>query len=393
MLVLLVFALGLLAAVLVSARASRTALSTAVLFLVLGFGVGESGLRLVHLDPRGAVVASAAELAMFSTLFADGLRLDLRALEAAWRLPGRALLLGLPLTFAGAAFLGHWILGFPWQPAAVLGAVLSPTDPVFAAALVRRTDISPDLRRLLNVESGLNDGLALPLVLLLLEAGAPTSGGPVRLLLPLLAGVAIGVAIPWVVDRLERSRAFGADPEYRPLAAIGLGMLVYTAARLARANEFLAGFPAGITAVTLRPKLSHEFRTFAEGTADLLKFGGIFVFGALLTVQFFASAPARAYLFAVLVLVLVRPVALGLALVGSGLAWRERAAAAWFGPKGFSSVLYAVYALNAWPSGGAPVFDAAALVIVVSIVAHSSTDVLAARWLAAHGGGKNGAPV
>ncbi|HET7601022.1 MAG TPA: cation:proton antiporter [Gemmatimonadales bacterium] len=383
MVVALVFALGLVAAVLVSDRAARTALSTAVLFLLLGFGVGESGLGLLRVDPRQPLVAHVAELAIFSTLFADGLRLDLGKLAATWRLPGRALLLGLPLTCAGAALLGRGLLGLTWQDAAVLGAVLSPTDPVFAAALVRHKELSPDLRELLNVESGLNDGLALPLLLLFLASGHP-GGGVGALILPLAAGVAIGVAIPWMVDRLERSRAFGADPEYRPLAAIGLGMLVYTVSRLARANEFLAAFPAGMTAVTLRPGLSREFRTFAEGTADLLKFGGIFVFGALLSVRFFAETPGRTYLFAALVLVAVRPLAITIALLGSRLDWRDRAAAAWFGPKGFSSVLYAVYVLNAGRPGGTAVFDAAAVVIALSVVAHSSTDVLAARWLTAH---------
>ena len=172
---LLVFAVCLLGAVLVSERAHRTVLSTAVLFLAAGLAVGEGVLDLVPLRPEDDIVARLAELALFSVLFTDGMRVGLRDLRSAWRLPGRALLVGLPLTLVGTAVIAALVAGLPWGHAFLLAAALTPTDPVFAAAIVGREEISGRLRHLLNVESGLNDGLALPVVVILLEVVAETS--------------------------------------------------------------------------------------------------------------------------------------------------------------------------------------------------------------------------
>ena len=133
---LLVFAMTLLAAVLVSDLADRSVLSTAVLFLLAGVVAGDGVLGAVSLRPDDPAVAMLAELALFSVLFTDGMRVGLSDLASAWQLPGRALLLGLPLTLLGTAFLAHWVAGLPWAESFLIGAVLSPTDPVFAAAIV-----------------------------------------------------------------------------------------------------------------------------------------------------------------------------------------------------------------------------------------------------------------
>lgn len=135
---LLSFAVLLLVAMLVSERAHRTVLSTAVLFLVGGFVLGDGVLGVVDVEAGDPLVSTLAELALFSVLFTDGMRVGIRDLRRAWRLPGRALLLGLPLTLAVTAVLAHYLVGLPWLEAFLLGAVLAPTDPVFAAAIVGR---------------------------------------------------------------------------------------------------------------------------------------------------------------------------------------------------------------------------------------------------------------
>ena len=160
---LFIFALSLLAAVLISDIAERTVLSTAVLFLFAGFVAGRGVFGAISLNPDNPVIARLAELALFSILFTDGMRVGVKELASAWRLPGRAILLGLPLTLFATALLGHWLVGIPWAESFLLGAALSPTDPVFAAAIVGREDVPARLRQLLNVESGLNDGLRCPL--------------------------------------------------------------------------------------------------------------------------------------------------------------------------------------------------------------------------------------
>src|SRR6476660_5131277 len=136
MVTILLFALALLLAVLLSDLAYRSVLSTAVLFLVVGFAFGSGGLGIIALDPGSPAVRILADLALFGILFSDGMRVDLADLRASWRPPGRALLLGLPLTLLGTALAGHFLAGLPWIEALLVGAVLSPTDPVFAAAIV-----------------------------------------------------------------------------------------------------------------------------------------------------------------------------------------------------------------------------------------------------------------
>lgn len=163
MIAVLVFAAALLLAVLLSGLAQRTILSTVVLFLAAGFIAGPGMLGWVQLQANDPVVETLIELALVSVLFTDGMHLGVRDLISAWRLPGRALLLSLPLTLLGIALVAHWMVSLSWAESFLVGAVLSPTDPVFAAAIVGREEIPWRLRQLLNVESGLNDGLALPL--------------------------------------------------------------------------------------------------------------------------------------------------------------------------------------------------------------------------------------
>ncbi len=378
---LLVYAIALMLAVLVSERAQRSVLSTAVLFLLAGFVVSEGMLGVVVLAPDNAVVAVLAELALFSVLFTDGMRVGVKDLTSAWRLPGRALFFGLPLTLVGTAFLAHWVAGLPWLESFLLGAVLSPTDPVFAAAIVGREEVPARLRHLLNVESGLNDGLALPIVVVLLAFAGDAKIHLVAVAGEVALGVALGVFVPWVAIRLERSRFFAAHTTYAPLNAFAIGLLVLAMASITHANEFLAAFAAGITVATTGAEVREAFHQFGELVAELLKLAALLVFGALMSPYFLAEIPWTGYTFAVLVLFAVRPVALGIALWGSRLGWREWVAAAWFGPKGFASVVFGLLVLKSGLARADELFHLTAMVITGSILAHSSTDVLVARWL------------
>jgi sodium/hydrogen antiporter len=143
---------------------------------------------------------------------------------------------------------------------------------------------------------------------------------------------------------------------------------------------------------TVGPEVRREFHGFGDTITELLKLAALLVFGALLSPQLFAEIPLGGYLFAVLALVVVRPAAIGLALLGSRIARREWVAAAWFGPKGFASVVYGLLILTAAVPGGEEMFQLIALVVVASILAHSSTDVLVARWFREEGARSRPAP-
>ncbi|MDG4791139.1 cation:proton antiporter [Micromonospora sp. WMMD1102] len=377
---LLIFAVVLLLAVLLSALAHRTVLSTAVLFLVAGFLVGDGVFGLVHVTARSPEVATLAELALFAVLFTDGMRVGWADLRAAWRLPGRALGWGLPLTLLVTAALAHYVAGLNWVESLLVGAILAPTDPVFAAALVGNERVPGRLRHLLNVESGVNDGLALPFVVVLLAVAAHEDDLHLPMLgTELLLGIVIGIAVPWIAIRLEQTRWFAVSPQYLPLNAVAIGLLVLALGKASHANLFLAAFAAGITVATVGRQQREAFEHFGELVAEILKLAALLVFGALLSPAFFADVSWTGWLFAILALVVARPVALWISFLGARLDLREQLAAMWFGPKGFASVVYGLLLLASGIAGAEQTFALVALTIVLSILLHSSTDVIVAR--------------
>jgi NhaP-type Na+/H+ or K+/H+ antiporter len=323
-----------------------------------------------------------ANLALVSVLFTDAMKTGFRDLASAWRLPGRALLLGFPLTLAGTAILAHWVAQLNWIDALLVGAVLSPTDPVFAAAIVGNDRMPKRLRHLLNVESGLNDGLTAPIVVIALGALSSAQGhDSIALAWGAPMGVLIGIAIPWLVIRLEQSRFFSADVLYRALFVFAIGMSVWSTCMVAHCNQYLGCFAAGMTVATLDEKLRANFRLLGEQISELLKLAALLVFGALISVHELAGIGWGGYLFVGLTLLLVRPVMMNIALLGSPITWRERMTAAWFGPKGFASVVFGLLILEARVPHAQYMFHLIWLSIAASIVVHSSTDVPLAKWL------------
>ncbi len=373
------FAGVLLLAVLISGPAHRTVLSTAALFLLAGFVLGDGVLGVLHAEAGTGRLNLLAELALFAVLFTDGMRVGLPQLRSAWRLPGRALALGMPLTLVVTALLAHFVAGLGWPESFLVGAVLSPTDPVFAAAIVGRQEIPGRLRHLLNVESGVNDGLALPFVVVLLAVASAEPAHPATLAAELGVGVLIGIGVSYIAIRLERLRIFRASTVYEPLNAFAIGLLVLGLCQALHANLFLGAFSAGVTVATAGEHQRESFEKFGEVVTELLKLLALLVFGALITPSFLLSIPWTGWAFAVLTLLLARPVALAIALRWSKLSPREQAAAGWFGPKGFASVVYGILVLQSGAAQANQMFHLIALVVALSMLAHSSTDVLVAR--------------
>lgn len=382
----LVFSLALLLAVLLSELAERSVLSTAVLFLAVGIVSGDELLGVITLEPDNPLVPLFAELALFSVLYVDGMRLSARDLTSAWRLPGRALIFGLPLTLLISAVLARGLVGLSWAESFLLGAVLCPTDPVFASAIVGREDVPYRLRHLLNVESGVNDGLALPLVVTLLAVVSSDSVSPGPLFGQVALGILVGVAIPYLAVLLERLPVLSAHARYEPLYGFATGLLVLSASKMLHANEFLAAFSAGVTVASTGGNVKRAFHDFGDLLAEILKLAALLVFGSLLQPSTFAGISWKGYLFAVLLLVAARPLAIAVSLWKSPLGNRERLTAAWFGPKGFASVVFSLWVFEAGSRSGfgrdnaRQLAELAALCVAVSVAAHSSTDVLIARW-------------
>lgn len=378
---LLAFAVVLLLAVLLSSLAHRTVLSTAAVFLVAGFVIGEGVTGWVPVGQDDQLVGVLAELALFAVLFTDGMHVGWSDLKEAWRLPGRALAWGLPLTLLVTAAIAHYLVGLGWIESLLIGAILAPTDPVFASALVGNDRVPPRLRQLLNVESGVNDGLALPFVLVFLAIAKDSHDLHLdELATELVLGVVIGVAVPWLAIKVEGGRLFSASTKYEPLNAVAIGLLVLALGQATHANLFLAAFAAGITVATFGARQKESFEEFGELVAEILKLAALLVFGALITPHLLGDVGWQGWVFAVLAVVAARPIAIWISFLGAHLTGREQLAAMWFGPKGFASVVYGLIVLEAGIAASEEIFTLVAVTIVLSILAHSSTDVVVARW-------------
>ncbi|WP_427164683.1 cation:proton antiporter [Streptomyces sp. C1-1] len=383
MVLVVVFGVALLVAVLLSGLAARTVLSTSFLFLAGGALVSDGFLGLIHITPDSEMVSATADLALFAVLFTDGMHVSLPKLRANWKNPARALGLGMPLGFVFMALVTHFLVGLDWTTSFLVGAVLAPTDPVFASAIVGRREVPAKLRQLLNVESGINDGLALPVVMLLIAAAGPTASGmeasPGKIAVELLLGLLFGITLPLLVNWLVRFRLLGAEPKLQPLLPLATGIILYAACHLTHANPYLAAFSAGAVLAHVSPEARVSFEPLGEALAELAKFAALLVFGALLTPHLFSDLSLGGYAAVILAIFLIRPASLLLSLLGTRLSRREKLVAAWFGPKGFASVVYGLLVLQSGIPQAEEAFTLIAVCIAFSIVAHSSTDVPIAR--------------
>nr|WP_280431336.1 cation:proton antiporter [Nocardia brasiliensis] len=378
----LAFGVVLLISVSLSGVAARTVLSTALLFLLAGALIGDGGFGFVAVAPSDSLVVTLADIALFVVLFTDGQRASVPALREGWRLSGRALGLAMPLTMVLIAVPAHWLVGLDWPTAFLVGAILSPTDPVFAAAIVGRQDVPLRLRRLLNVESGLNDGLALPFVLIFLATAQHKDSGLADIAIELVLGLVLGIVIPAAVALAWRwSKILTVEPRLQALGPLAIAVTLYGACHLTHANPYLAAFAAGSTLATLDRVASEHYEPFGELLSETTKFAALLVFGALITPERLGHLGVGAWVIAIVAIVLVRPAAMLLSLIRTPLSRGERAAAAWFGPKGFASVVYGLLALQSGIADSEVVFDLVAVTIALSIVLHSSTDVPVARML------------
>jgi sodium/hydrogen antiporter len=380
----LTFGVALLLAVATSDLASRTPLSSTSVFLAVGLVAGPLGLGVIDVD--GKVVEGTAVVALYTILFTDGQEAPWNELRRHWRPAALALFAGTPLTLGLIAVLAHVVTGLAWIPSLVLGAVLAPTDPVFASALVGRHDVPKPVRNLLNIESGVNDGIALPAVLLLVGiAGGDPYGRSTdlpALLLQLAVGVVLGLVVPVLAWWLYRAPPLGSVTSMRPLGHVAIGVIVFGLCQPTGANPFLAAFAAGSMIATLESDATEAFRRTGERLSELLQGAALLAFASLLGPKLFSAAGVSGFVFAALVIAVSRPLPLYAVLARTGLSVRQRLSVAWFGPKGFASVAYAAIVAFSDMDDADKVVALTAVTVLLSAFAHSSTDLLVAEKLA-----------
>src|SRR4051795_9743713 len=308
-------------------------------------------------------------------------------LRSHWGPAARALAIAMPITMGLLALAAKAL--FPdlsWPEAFLLAAVLSPTDPVVTSAVVTSRLVPTRVRHTLNLESGLNDGLALPFVLFFLVLATP--GGDAgteaaKLLGEAVVGAGIGIVLGMLAGRLHlRLPGGGVTPRYEGIYAVGFGLAAFGLAEVTIGNGLIAAFVCGIAMGATEREVPDGFVEFAENSSAILQVLTFFVFGALIVATGFDHDIPPLVLFVLFALLVARPAAVLLSFLRTGIDRPQKLFMAWFGPKGVASMLFALFVLRSDVGEASLIFDIASIAIVASIAAHGLTDTVGAQWLA-----------
>lgn len=379
-------AAGLVAFALVSARASRWAVTMPMTFVVLG--ALTQGLGLVELDLETEGVLLIGEVTLAIILFSDAVRIDLRALRRGYSLPARLLGIGLPLTVAlGAVMVALLLPALSVWEAALVAAVLAPTDAALGQAVVEEESVPVRVRQGLNVESGLNDGMVVPLVTLFLalaagEAEADAGFWATFVLRQVGLGLVIGVGAGAAGGLVLRRAIARGDVEgiYAQLATLAIGFGAFAGALAAGANGFIAAFVAGLSfGACTGDELSERLDEYSEDTGRLLAAVAFFLFGNLFVLDALDDATVAVVVCAVGSLTIGRMLPVAISLIGMGQNWRTTLFLGWFGPRGLASILFGLLLIEEDLTGASELFAVIALTVVISVFAHGMTASPVAR--------------
>jgi NhaP-type Na+/H+ or K+/H+ antiporter len=377
---------GLLAVVAaLSGVMKGTVLSASVLSVALGFGLAAAGV--VHVDAGDEAIVELVELALILTLFSDGMFVERELLRSHWGPTARALVIAMPITMALLALAAKALFpGLDWAEAFLLAAVLSPTDPVVTSAVVTSRLVPSKVRHTLNLESGLNDGLALPFVLFFLVLASPggdAGAEAAKLVGEAAVGALIGAGLGIAAGRLHlKLPGGGITARYEGIYAVGFALLAFGLSEATIGNGLIAAFVCGIAMGASERQVPDGFVEFAENASAILQVLTFFVFGGLIFATGFHHSVPPVVLFVIFVLLVARPVAVMLSFLRTGIPRSEKLFMAWFGPKGVASMLFALFVFKSDVGSNDLIFDVAAIAIIASIVAHGLTDTVGAKWLA-----------
>jgi NhaP-type Na+/H+ or K+/H+ antiporter len=390
-------ALALLAFAAVSGRLEGTSITAPMVFTAFGLLVGVDALGLVEPAPTGETVKLLAEATLTLVLFSDASRIDVRALRGEVAVPARLLGIGLPLTILAGFVTAVVVLGeLTWAEALVLAVILAPTDAALGQAVVTLPRLPSRIRQGLNVESGLNDGICVPLFFIVLalaqaEEGAIGDGAAVRLVAEqigygIVGGLVGGVAAALVLV-VAFSRGFVDDAWLQIVPLAGAGLAYGIAAPLG-GSGFIAAFVGGFVFGLLRRRRGGEVGYLIDQGGTILAALTFIVFGAVLLGPALGDVTWSIALYALLSLTAIRMIPVAVALLGTGARRPTVGFLGWFGPRGLASIVFAILLLE---EGGLPHDDtilvAVFLAIGLSVLAHGVTAApLAdryARWFEA----------
>ena len=379
--------LGILAALvlayaLVSRRLSGSIITAPMVFVVGGIILGPDALGVVSFDLDDEVILLVAEITLVLILFTDATRIRLSTLGRGAELASRLLVIGFPLTIALGFVGATWLItGLEIWELAILAVVLAPTDAALGQAVVENTAVPARIRQALNVESGLNDGLSVPLLVVFLglagaEEGVEPAGWPVvRLVLEqigygALIGAAVGAGGSWLIVK-----AFSTgwmNGLFEQLAVVSLAIIAWAGAEAAGGNGFIAAFVGGLAAGYLLLGRSRDMAAnFATDEGALLNVTTFFIFGAAIAGPSLAEIGWREVSYGALSLTLIRMIPVAIATVGDRLRPMSVLFLGWFGPRGIATIVLSLVVLESSEIGGAEQIElVATTVVLMSVLLH-----------------------
>ncbi|MBI3967631.1 MAG: cation:proton antiporter [Chloroflexi bacterium] len=383
-----IIATVLIISALASGVIERAPISFPMIFLGAGVLLGEHGLGVIRIGSHDTVLEAIAVVSLAFVLFLDAVKLRFDELSRDWLVPlltlgpGTILVIGI---VAGAAYL---ILRASPIEALMLGAILASTDPVVIRDVVRDQRIPGSVRRALSVESGLNDVIVLPILLVLIAVSHAKLGGASEWLTFVLQLLVVGPAAGFAVGGLGAQLMNWMDAripirrEYQALYGVGLVLAAYAAGQGVGGDGFLAAFAAGIAVTVLNANLCDCFLEYGEVTAEMAMLLAFILFGALLSTLLGSLPLLAVFAFALVVIGVARPLAILLVLIRARLSWRARTFVAWFGPRGLSSLLFGLLLLRDGAPSGERLLAISGLVVVLSVVLHGASATPLAAWYA-----------
>ena len=334
---------------------TRGSLTPPLAFAVLGLFFSSIGFGWVKIDVGNGIVHSIAEITLILVLFTDAARINLKTLWQDHDIPMRLLLLGMPLTIVFGALLATLI--FPELliiEAIVLAIILAPTDAALGQAVVSSPSVPERIRQSLNVESGLNDGIALPALLFTVSFAIATHGAEQNtdwisfIVLQLTLGPLVGVFVGWLGARAINyaiEHEF-LTREFCNIYLLSLAFIAYLAADVVGGNGFIAAFIAGVAVGNTLLHVNDQLYEFAESEGQLLNLIIFFLFGVVLLPAAWHQVSWEIIAYALLSLTLVRIIPVFVSLIGKHLHWHTKIFLGWFGPRGLASILFVLLVLE-----------------------------------------------
>ncbi len=379
---LLTLAIVVFGYALVSHRVERLAITGPMVMVAVGLAIGEGGLGWLDLGLETEFVSVLAEATLVLVLFSDATRIDLRRLRANVGIPARMLGFGLPLTVVVGTLAALALfddLRF-WE-AALLAAILAPTDAALGAAVVTDDRLPVRIRQSLNVESGLNDGLAVPVVTVMLALAAAEEEGDTAEWIEFIArqigfGLVIGIAAGSVGGLLLDgfvSRGW-VDGALRQISTLAIAVAAFAGAEQIEGNGFVAAFVAGLAFGAVARAHCPHVQDFVEDEGELLTLLTFLVFGAVIAGPRLDELTWQIAVYTVLSLTVVRMVPVAASLLGAGLRHETVAFFGWFGPRGLASVVFGILVVEEVDlTGGDEIFLVMAWTVLASVFLHGVT--------------------